>query len=123
MAAANLNILIEQGATFSRVLTIKDESGSAIDLTGFSFAGQVRRRYSDSTVLGSFTFTILNQTTNKGQVSMVMSSTVTAAIPVDKSTDYTRKITYCTYDVEMNTGSEKDRILEGTAEISPEVTR
>lgn len=123
MAAANLDILIEQGATFIQKLTIKDANSTPVNLTGYTFAAQVRKRYSDPTVIASFSFSISNQTTNTGEVIMTMSASVTSAIPVDSSSSYVRKFTYYTYDVEMDTGTEKDRILEGTVTVSPEVTR
>lgn len=123
MAAGNLDILIEQGATFERVLTIKNSLDAPIDLTGYVFAGKVRKTVSDKTPAAVFTFTILDQGTDTGKVRMVMSSTATAAIPLEKTTSSERVSSKFLYDVEMNTGSEVIRLIQGTASVSPEVTK
>jgi hypothetical protein len=46
MTAGNFSLTIEQGATFSLVITYKDSAGSAINLTGFSirYSGAYRRQ-------------------------------------------------------------------------------
>ena len=52
MAAGTYNFTIEQGTTFSRVLTLQ-ENGSAMNLTGYSVASQMRSTHdSSSTVVG-----------------------------------------------------------------------
>ena len=58
-----LNLGLKQGEDFQRTLTIKDENGIVINLTGYTFTGQVRASYSSDLFL-SFTFTLANQTTN-----------------------------------------------------------
>lgn len=124
MGAATLNIEIEQGASFYRLLTVKDNSGTPIDLTGYTFRGQVRSKYSDASILAAFTFTILNQVSATGQVEMTMTDIVTAGIPVASVSDNSRPSTPGIYDVEMVSGSGTvTRLLEGSADISPEVTR
>lgn len=123
MSAGTYDIVIEQGATFERTMTIKDSNDDPIDLTGFTFTGQVRKTYSSSSIIISFTFEILNQVSNTGQVKMKLTSSQTSSIPVDKADNYEKKTTIYCYDVEMDTGSVVDRIIQGTASISPEVTR
>jgi hypothetical protein len=123
MAAGTYDFTLEQGATFERTLTIKDSNDDPIDLTGFTFSAQIRKKYSDAVSYGDFTFVILNQVSNTGQVRMSMSATVTSAIPVDKADSSAKKTTSYCYDVEMNTGSKIDRIIQGTISVSPEVTR
>jgi len=124
MAAANLNILIEQGSTYSRLLTFKDSNGSAINLTGYSFSGQVRSRYDSNSVIASFTFTLANQTTNTGEVTVSIPSSTTALIPVDASSSVAHTTTAYTYDMELtDTTGAVSRFLQGVANVSPEVTR
>ena len=118
-----MDILIEQGATFERVLTLRDANDAPINLTGFTFTGQIRKKYSDAVSLAAFTFQILEQGTTTGQVRMSLSSATTDALPVDKAESAEKKLTSYVYDVEMNTGSRIDRILEGLANVSPQVTR
>lgn len=123
MAAGKLDFLIEQGASFERTLTIKDSLDAPINLTGYVFSGQIRKKYSDATTVGSFVFTILDQVTNTGKVRVTMSPAATSAIPVDKAETAAKRNTVYVYDIEMNTGSKVERLLEGAATISPEVTR
>lgn len=125
MAAGNLDILVEQGATFSMRLVLSDSVGSGIDLTGWTFRGQIRSKYDSGTILASFTATIdPDQVTNPGAVDFEMADTVTEAITVLPATNYNKKNTPYAYDIE---GEDPDgnvyRIVQGVANISPEVTR
>ena len=124
MAAGTLNITIEQGADFIRVLTLKDSLGATIDITGYSFASEIK----DSTcgdIVASFSFTILDQITNKGQVRWYMPAALTATIPAEcvNASDGSFQTTPYLYDVDMtNNSSEISRIIMGKANVSPEVT-
>ncbi len=42
MAAANFNIIIEQGTDFSKTATVMDSTGQAVDLTGATFEAKWR---------------------------------------------------------------------------------
>jgi len=124
MSAGNSDLYVEQGATFQRTLTFKDPSNALVDITGWVFTGQIRKRYDSPDVIASFTFAIQDQTTAKGQVLMTMSPADTLAIPVDKSSGVTKRITKYAYDVQvLIPGGEVDRVIEGIANVSPEVTR
>jgi hypothetical protein len=122
MAAGKLNILIEQGATFKRKLVFKDSSNVAIDLTGDSFAGQVRKSASDPTIIATFTCTITNA--SGGEVEISLTDAQTSAIPVETSSSPEREVTEYAYDIERTiSGGTKQRVLEGIASVSPEVTK
>jgi len=124
MSAAVQDITIEQGSNYTAILTIKDNLGAEIDLTGYSFSSSI----SDETcnaVVASFTFEIRNQVTYKGQVYWKMSSTVTAGIPTNcvSATDVFTTTPYL-YDVEMiEPSGSVSRILRGRANVSPEVNK
>ena len=51
MSAGAYDITCEQGATFSRTLTVKDSSGAARDLSSYTAKMQVRRTQSSSSTL------------------------------------------------------------------------
>lgn len=124
MAAGKLNILIEQGADFKRKLIFKDSNNALIDLTGSSFTGQIRKSASDATIIATFSCTVLDQVTNTGEVLIQLSNTQTSAIPVAASKDPEKQLTEYAYDIERTLPSaEKERILEGIASVSPEVTK
>lgn len=110
-----LNLELKQGEDFYRLLTFKDENSSPINLTGYTFAGQIRASYDDELFL-SFSFTILNQTTHTGQVEMTLAKALSSAKTINVKNKYV-------YDVERNSGSRTVRVLEGAITISPEVTK
>ena len=115
MPAGNYDITCDQGATFSRVITWKNSNGTPIDLTNYTARMQVRANYPSSTV-------ILNLTTENagialggvlGTITLAATATATAAITADQYV----------YDLELITGSNVTRVVEGTFTVNPEVTR
>lgn len=123
MAAAKLDIYVDQGQTWSKVLTFTNRSdGSAIDITGYTFRGQIRDYYDASVVRASFTFTA-GAADNK-KVATLPAAT-TAALPAASSGNkIDRKYTLFTYDIEATKpDSTEKRYLQGTVFMSPEVTR
>lgn len=122
MAAAKLNILVEQGADFERKLTFRDSLNALIDLTGNTFEGQIRKKANDPIIVASFTCVVLNQVTNKGEMKISLTNVQTSAIAITVQKFAERKLEKYAYDLERNIGGIKSRILEGIAEISPEVT-
>lgn len=124
MAAASLTLSIDQGATFTRKLIFKDSLGALINLTGQTFTGMIKKSFSDTTALATFTCTVLNQTTNLGEVTVELTSAASSAIPIKIQKPGTRTTEDFIYDIERtySTGVV-ERILEGIARISPEVTK
>lgn len=111
MASGKLDITVEQGATFSRTITIKDASNTAVNISSDTFAGQIRKRHQSSTKEADFDFTITDGA--NGEVTATISNTDTSSMdPGD-----------FVYDIEWTSGSTVTRLLEGTATVTPEVTR
>jgi hypothetical protein len=118
------NIKVSQGATFSLGLTIKDASNVAINLTGYTFRGQIRKTVSSEEIEAAFTFQIQDQVTNTGEVTCLISATATAAIDVTPSGNAERKISKMCYDIESESPTGVVvRWLEGIADVSPEATK
>lgn len=116
MVAEIYNIVIEQGATFQLNLTWKDADGNPINLTGYDARMQVRKRYTSTTPMLSFSVTggeiVLGGAA--GTIAITGAATVT-----DDITDK-----YGVWDLELISGGGiVYRLLEGSAEIRPEVTR
>jgi hypothetical protein len=125
MAASVLNITIEQGSDYVAILTLSDPLSTPINLTGSSFRGYISTETQGASV-AEFSFEILNQTTNTGQVRWYMENTVTQNIPTNSvsAADTTFTSTEYLYDVEMvDAGGVVTRILRGKASVSPEVTK
>ena len=111
MAAGTYNFVLDQGATFSRQLTVKD-NGSVMNLTGYSVASTMRSTHDSSTVSGTFTCTISNAT--GGVITIAMTNSTTAAIEEGMYV----------YDLEITSGAGTvTRLMEGTVTVNPEVTR
>ena len=111
MAARTYNFIVEQGATFTRQLTVK-ENGSAMNLTGYSVASLMRSTHDSSTVVGTFTCTISNA--SGGIITMNMTASVTGAIEEG----------IYVYDLEIISGAGiVTRLLQGEVTVNPEVTR
>lgn len=123
MSAGNLDILIEQGASFELQMTLKDETGTPIDLTGHVFKGQVRKTYSDSTVLAEMSFVLADQGTDPGKVTASLTDTQTSALPVDAADGPDRPNFKYIYDIESGLAGKRYRWIQGAANISPEVTK
>lgn len=127
MAAAKLNLYLEQGSSFYRKLRFTDNATptpAPINLTGMTFAGKIRKNISDVAEILSFTCTILNQSTNPGEMTITLTAIETAGIVLKKQTVQQRVTEPFCYDLELTYPSGTvERILEGVVNISPEVTR
>jgi hypothetical protein len=115
MAAGQHDITIEQGTTFQMNL-VWEYDGDPIDLTGYTARMQVRRTHrSDSALL---TFTTENGAITlggaAGTIQIVGAASLTDDVPSKP----------CVYDLEMvSPGGIVTRLIEGTATVTPEVTR
>ncbi len=120
MSAAQYDIKVEQGATFHLRIRL---SSTTLSFTGSVTTGQMRAMYSSPTPLATFTCTLGNDSTGD-YVDVILTDTETSAITVPAARDYIiRSVNYC-YDIEMQIlGGEKLRLLQGTVEFVPEVTR
>jgi len=114
MTAATYDIRIDQGSDFSLGVTLKDDNNAALDLTSYSARAQLRPKRNSTTLTASFTCS-LNSPPTDGYVSMEMSNAVTKLITAG---------TYY-YDLEIYTANDGyvQRVLEGKARVTQEVTR
>ena len=110
MSAGSYNIKIDQGSDFSLQLTVQ-EDGSAKNLAGFSARAQMRPTIDSSTLTAAFTCTITD--TTNGILTMSLPHTTTDDITVGQYY----------YDLEIFTGSTSQRLIQGSATVSGEVTR
>lgn len=114
MTAANYDFQIEQGATFKRVLELKDSSNVAINLTGYSAKMQIRQQV-DSAVITELTNSSgLAITPLLGKIEINISATATLAYTFE----------FATYDLIITSaGGEVTRIIEGSITLDPAVTK
>lgn len=104
---------IGQGETFKVLASVENaDAGGYLDITNYSFTGQVRENFTTDEVAASFTITKL---TPQSSGSFYIELT-----PSDTSNLTQRKYVY---DVKMTSGSVARRVLEGYFVVRPASTR
>jgi hypothetical protein len=142
MPASRYDILAEQGSTFKLHLHYKYSGGTGIDLLNYTGAMQVRKSAKDDKIL---LFLTNNGVTGGGSTGEFLSGYGVAGIggisfntATDGSTGYTGgvliRVDYNTmknvpdgkhfYDFELtNSVGEVQRLIQGSFEVSREITR
>ena len=120
MGAATVDLVegnaINQGSTFVMTITITSDGTAAIDITGFTARMQLRETHGSANTVVSLT-SGAGDITNGG-ANGVWTVTITSAV----TTALTAR-SYV-YDFEHIDGAGAvTRIIEGTATVTPEVTR
>jgi hypothetical protein len=110
--AAIANLTIDQGATFSSDVTVKDANGNAFDLTGYTATAKMAKGYSSTRTRTTITCTI-NADPTTGIVTLSLTATETAAL--DAPARYV-------YDLEITSGATVTRVIEGIINVRPNVT-
>lgn len=107
--ADKLNLLIDQGSTYSVNLEVKDANNELVNLTGYSGAGQIRKQYTSNSATAF-------------SISVYSNGTVTASLTANQTSNLTSG--RYVYDIELtNALSEVTRIVEGIVTVTPQVTR
>ena len=108
--ATKANLVIDQGSTFSTDLTLKDENGDALNLSGYSANSQMRKWYTSSSAAAIFT---TNINTSNGTLTLSLTSEETSGLVAGRYV----------YDVEIQDNTSVTRIVEGIVTVTPQVTR
>ena len=106
-----MELLIEQGATFSTTVNVEDTAGAAINLYGYSASSQMRKSFyaTSNTIITS----IITGNAN-GEITLSMSAANTANLTPGRSV----------FDLIITSPSSVvTRVIEGVIVISPGVTR
>jgi len=115
MLAGTYKITCDQGATFERVITVRDSAGALMNLTGYTARMQVRPEIESSTTLVELTTANGRITLGGvlGTITLSMNAATTAAI-TDEGV----------YDLEIiSSGGAVHRVLKGRFVLNLEVTR
>lgn len=109
---AKLDITVARGADWSKVLTFKDKSGVAVDLSAAlsSFKGQMKKK--DGTTPSSFSFSFVTNGTD---------GKIRATLPSTQNLLQTKEGAY-SYDIHGTILTRKYRILWGAVDFQLNVT-
>lgn len=105
------NLYVDQGSDFTITLSLTDSVDDALNLTGATFLGQVRKSHGSSTVKATFTTT---NDGNGGNLTVKLTDVQTAALEAGRYV----------YDI-IQTASDglKTRLIEGQLIVTPSVSR
>jgi hypothetical protein len=103
---------IDQGSDFTSEITLQNDDGTPMILTGKTVYSQFRKSYGSTT---GYTFTTAVTDAFNGKITLSFSGASSTAIKAGRYL----------YDVELLTSStgQKTRVLEGIVTINPEITR
>lgn len=113
---ARFRSAVEQGATFRRRLTLKNDDGTLIDLSGYSARMQVRKT-------GESASPLISLTTENGRISIDGSAGTVTLLLTAIETETLLADAYI-YDLELvSPVGDVQRLLEGRFVVSRNVTR
>ena len=107
-------LTIDQGATFSSVITLTNDDSTPIDITDHEFVAQIRKSYYSVNPTANISVTIENAA--NGVVRMSIDAANTANIKPGRYL----------YDLTMTKPDEANtvlRVIEGIVTITPQVSR
>ena|SRR5210317_637265 len=111
--AAIANLSIDQGASFSSDVTVKDANNNAFNLTGYTAAAKMAKGYASTRTRTTITATISGDPTT-GVVTLSMTAADTASLDAERYV----------YDLEITQTSSGTvtRVIEGIISVRPQVT-
>ena len=114
MTPGLVNFVCPQGSTFRRTLTYTLDN-IPIDLTGYSSRLQVREAYySTDPVVSLVSGSGITMGGSAGTIDILISASTTSGFPTGVHV----------YDLEIiSPSNDVDRLIEGTFNVTPEVTR
>jgi hypothetical protein len=111
MAPANLPINIRIGDTETISVAIKDSTGAAVNITGRTYAAQIRTTTDAATALATFSCSIVSGAA--GTLTATLSASTTAALTAG----------IAVWDLQETNGTTVTTLLSGSVTISQDVTR
>ena len=111
MAPANLPLNIRIGDTETISVAIQDANGAPVNITGRTYASQIRSTTDATTVLATFTCSIVSGAA--GTLTATLSAATTAALTAGLGV----------WDLQETNGSTVTTLLAGSVTIAQDVTR
>ena len=110
MAAYVSNIVIDVGSDFNQTFYLETTSNTPLNLTGYTATSKMKKHPSSSSTAASFTVSFPGPT--NGSLALSLGSTITSGLKPGR---------YC-YDILLNDGSVKTRVIEGSALVTAGIT-
>lgn len=105
-------LTINQGTTFESTLDLVADDGSAVNVAGYVFSGQIRKSYYSANATANLVISISDSA--NGNVLVSLNSATTANIAAGRYL----------YDIKMtDTANTVTRIVEGVITVTPQVTK
>lgn len=104
-------ISVRIGDTETVTVTLQESNGTPVNITGRTYAAQIRPTADSSTVIATFSCAITNAAA--GQFACTLSATTTAALSIGTGV----------WDLQETNGTVKTTILAGPVRIDYDVTR
>jgi phage tail sheath gpL-like len=115
MTAGIYNTTIDQGSVWSVVLVYTDSNDAPVNLTGYTAAMQLRQNYNSEVA-------DLTLTTANGGISIV-GATGTITITATATQTGLLDPGFYVYDLELTSGSNISRLIQGQLTVAEQVTR
>ena len=112
MPAGYSELFLEQGATFNTSITLDDVSGEAFNLVTYTASSQMRKSYYSSNAAATLTVST-GANAALGIITMSLDKANTANIYPGRYV----------YDVYVDNGVARVRVLEGIINVTPQVTK
>lgn len=107
--ATKVNLVVDQGATFSTSITFNDEGGNTINFSTYTGTAQLRKHFTSS---NSTSFTV--SLTANGIVTLSLTANQTGNLVAGRYV----------YDLEVaDAANVISRLIEGIITVTPNVTR
>lgn len=115
MAIAGIyNFIIDQGSTWTLQLVYNDSNGDPVNLTGYTAEMQIRKKFNSDTA-------VLTLSTSNGGITIVPLTGTLNLLATDEQTAI--EPGFYVYDLELNIGGTRTRLIQGQVTVSGEVTR
>jgi hypothetical protein len=111
MAPANLPLTIRIGDTETISVAIKDSTGAPVNITGRTYAAQIRTTTDAATALATFSCSIVSGAA--GTLTATLSASTTAALTAGLGV----------WDLQETNSTTVTTLLSGSVTISQDVTR
>ena len=115
MAIAGIyNFTMDQGSTWTLQLVYNDSTGAPVNLTGYTAEMQIRRKFDSENP-------VLTLSTSNGGITITPLTGTLNLIATDEQMAIDAG--FYVYDLELNIGGTRSRLIQGQVTVSGEVTR